>query len=76
MFDIEADQICLKHSIIIDLKFGRSILFFRALKISLGKFPANSNLCTKLTESKSSGKSSSELFVLAPDWSEFERKCV
>ena len=44
--------------------------------ISLGKFPANSNLYTKLTPSKSSGKSSSELFVLAPDWSEFERKCV
>jgi hypothetical protein len=43
---------------------------------SLGKFPANSNLCTKLTSSKSSGKSSSELIVLASDWSEFERKCV
>ena len=43
---------------------------------SLGKFPVNSNLCTKLTDSQLSGKSSSELLVLAPDWSEVERKYV
>ena len=41
---------------------------------SLGRFPANSYLSIKMTPSKSSRKSSSELIVLVPNWSKFQRK--
>ena len=52
-----------------DLKLNEALLYFKILR-----FSANSYLCMKMTPSKSSGKSSSELIVLAPDSSEFQRK--
>ena len=65
-----------KDQLSVPIRIIKDWISYCGENVGLGRFPANSYLCMKMTPSKSSGKSSSELIALAPDWSEFERKYV
>ena len=76
--EVEEDHACPGAEVLHQKEMEMMMYTHSTLQVSLrkGRFPANSNLCMKMTPSKLSGKSSSELIALAPDWSKIERKYV